>query len=73
MTSRGQRPNSPKNSGGAGDAFLAGLAYAWLHDWPLEKTLTFALAAADITLTADSASSPALSVPAIEAVIRRER
>ena len=53
------------NTGGAGDAFLAGLAYAWLEDWPLDESVTFALAAADITLSHPATVSPALSLAAI--------
>ena len=54
------------NAGGAGDAFLAGLAYAWIEDWPLNKTVQFALAAADITLSHPATSSPALSLTAVK-------
>jgi len=54
-----------KNAGGAGDAFLAGLAYTWLEDWPIEKSVKFALAAADITLSHAATSSPALSLAAV--------
>jgi len=54
------------NAGGAGDAFLAGLAYAWLEDWALAKSVQFALAAADITLSHSASSSPALSLPAVK-------
>ncbi len=53
------------NAGGAGDAFLAGLAYAWLEDYSLDDSVLFALAAADITLSHSATSSPALSLAAI--------
>ncbi len=59
-----------RNAGGAGDAFLAGLAYAWLEDWPLNKTLRFALAAADITLSHPATSSPALSLAAVNRAVK---
>jgi len=59
------RRHDVHNAGGAGDAFLAGLAYAWLESWPLDKTLRFALAAADITLSHPATSNPALSLTAI--------
>jgi len=55
-----------RNAGGAGDAFLAGLAYAWLEGWPLNKSVQFALAAADITLSHPATSSPALSLTAVK-------
>jgi pseudouridine kinase len=54
------------NAGGAGDAFLAGLAYAWLENWPLEKSVQFSLAAADITLSHPGTSSPALSLGRVQ-------
>jgi pseudouridine kinase len=57
------------NTGGAGDAFLAGLAYAWLEDWPLNESVSFALAAADITLTHPATVSPALSLAAINRTV----
>ena len=54
-----------ENAGGAGDAFLAGLAYAWLQDLDLDDSLQFALTAADITLSHAATSSPSLSLAAI--------
>ncbi len=61
------------NAGGAGDAFLAGLAYAWLENWPLSKTVQFALAAADITLSHPATSSPALSLAAVNRAMEKHR
>jgi pseudouridine kinase len=58
-----------RNAGGAGDAFLAGLAYAWLKGKDLEMTLRFALTAADLTLSNPATSSPALSLAAINKVL----
>jgi len=57
------------NAGGAGDAFLAGLAYTWLQGASLEDTMQFSLAAADITLSASTTSSPALSVAAVNQLL----
>jgi pseudouridine kinase len=54
------------NAGGAGDAFLAGLAYSWLAKWTLEKSLQFALVAAELTLAHDATSNPALSLVAVQ-------
>ncbi len=54
-----------QNAGGAGDAFLAGLAYAWLENFDLNDTLRFALTAADITLSHAATSSPSLSLAAV--------
>jgi pseudouridine kinase len=53
------------NTGGAGDAFLAALAYAWIEGWSLADTLPFALTAAELTITDAATSSPALSLKAI--------
>jgi len=61
------------NVGGAGDAFLAGLAYAWLENWPLEKSVQFSLAAADVTLSHPATSSPALSLAAINQAMEMRR
>ncbi|MDH3611998.1 MAG: PfkB family carbohydrate kinase [Gammaproteobacteria bacterium] len=61
------------NAGGAGDAFLAGLAFAWLEDRPLSESVRFALAAADITLSHAATSSPALSLTAINRVMETQR
>jgi len=61
------------NAGGAGDAFLAGLAYAWLEDWSLKESTQFALAAADITLSHKATSSPALSLAAVNQLMETQR
>ncbi|MDH3451973.1 MAG: carbohydrate kinase family protein [Gammaproteobacteria bacterium] len=61
------------NASGAGDAFLAGLAYAWLQNLSLPQTLRFALTAADITLANSSASSPALSLTAVTLAMEARR
>ena len=54
------------STSGAGDAFMAGLAYAWLNDWPPERTLRFASAAAEVTLAHVSAINPSLSAETVE-------
>ena len=59
-----------RSTTGAGDAFLAALVYARLQDWPLDGTLQFAGAAAEITIADRSPSSPALSLTAIERVLK---
>jgi pseudouridine kinase len=60
-----QKNRIVRNAGGAGDAFLAGLAYSWLENHDLENTLRVALTAAELTLSATATSSPALSLTAI--------
>lgn len=54
-----------QNTGGAGDAFLAGLAYAWLTDFNLDDSVRFAIAAADITLSYTATTNPDFSLAAI--------
>jgi pseudouridine kinase len=58
--------NGIRNAGGAGDAFLAGLAYAWLENWALQESVQFALAAADITLSHSGTSNPAMSLGLVQ-------
>lgn len=61
-----------RNAGGAGDAFLAGIAYAWLKDWSLMKSVRFAAAAAEVTLSDNATSSPALSLTAVNRLYRSQ-
>jgi pseudouridine kinase len=55
-----------QNAGGAGDAFLAGLVYAWLEEQTLQDSLQFALTTADITLSHKETNNPALSLVAVQ-------
>ncbi|MDJ0908797.1 MAG: PfkB family carbohydrate kinase [Woeseiaceae bacterium] len=55
-----------RNTGGAGDAFLAGVALAWIEDRPLKSAIRFALAAAELTVAEDSASSGRITRAAVE-------
>lgn len=57
------------STGGAGDAFLAGLAHAWLEHWSLSKSVQFALSAAQVTVADSASSSPALSLAAVNRVV----
>lgn len=57
-----QHGNEVRNAGGAGDAFLAGLAYCWLEQSNLEVSLEFALASAQLTLEHPGTNNPALSL-----------
>ena len=72
-----QKPLSKKrtvrNAGGAGDAFLAALAYAWLEEQPLQDAVEFALAAAAVTVSHPASSSPALSVAAVNQTLETQR
>ncbi len=55
-----------RNASGAGDAFLAALALAWLHQWPHDHTLQFALAAAALTIAHDDTINHELTLAAVE-------
>jgi pseudouridine kinase len=70
---RKDEPRSLENASGAGDAFLAGLAFAWLENWPLDRSLEFALCAAELTLAVPGACSPTLSFAAIESLMESDR
>ncbi len=61
-----QAGESSGNTGGAGDAFLAGLALAWIEAQPLQESVRFALAAAGLTLSDDATSSIRMSRSAVE-------
>ena len=50
------------NANGAGDAFVAGLSFAWLGGWSLERTLAFSLAAAGVALSHAATINPAMSL-----------
>ena len=58
--------NEIRNTGGAGDAFLAGLAYTWLENWKLRESVQFSLAVAGITLSHSGTSNPALSLGLVQ-------
>ncbi len=63
-------PGSPaRNTGGAGDAFLAGLALAWIEQQPLLESVRFALAAAELTVAEDATSSAGITRSAVEQAI----
>lgn len=53
---------------GAGDLFHAGFIYALLRDWPMQKRLDFACAAAALNCTAVGARGGIHSVPKIESL-----
>jgi pseudouridine kinase len=58
------------NAGGAGDAFVAGLAYAWLHKWALVKSVRFAMSAAASTLLHSATNNPAFCLANINAIYK---
>ena len=64
-----QGNRTSRNTSGAGDAFLAGLALAWIEGQALRASLRFALAAAELTISTDTTSSSRLSRAAVERAI----
>ena len=54
-----------ENASGAGDALVAGLAHAWLNEWPLQKSIQFALSAADIALAHPATINPNLTADTV--------
>jgi pseudouridine kinase len=67
------RERAVENAGGAGDAFLAGLVYAWLQCWPLGQSLEFALAIAELTLAHPSTCNPGVSLHAVGHILEARR
>lgn len=49
------------NANGAGDAFVAGLAYSWLQQWNSRESAQFAMAAAGIALSHVATINPNMS------------
>jgi len=62
----------PVNAGGAGDAFVAGLVRAWLHQWPLLKSVRFALSTAKLTLAHAATNNPDLSNAAVQQIYEQD-
>ncbi len=52
---------------GAGDALLSGLVYGYLQGLPLDLSVAWAMACAELTLSSTFANSPLLSVAAVKA------
>ena len=57
-----------ENASGAGDAFVAGIAYAWLKQWPLVKSTRFAVSAANVALSHRSTINPVMSTAAVNRI-----
>ena len=54
---------------GAGDALMAGLLHAYLHGVPLEQAVHFAVGCAAVTLMAEQANHPGLSVAKVQQLL----
>lgn len=58
---------APLDTTGAGDALKAGLIFGWINDWPLDRTLRWAVAAASLQCLRHG---PCESVPSSEEIER---
>lgn len=56
---------------GAGDALLGGLVYGHLHAMPLERSVPWAMACAELSLSSTLSNSPDLSVAAVRAHLKK--
>lgn len=56
------------NASGAGDAFVAGIAYAQLNDWVFSDAIKFAVAAATLAIKSGSTINPAMSLAAVNKI-----
>jgi pseudouridine kinase len=62
---RAAQPVRMVNATGAGDALLSGLVYGHLHAMPLDQSVRFAMACAELTLSSTFANAPALCEAAV--------
>ncbi len=58
------------NASGAGDSFMAAAAYGFLHDFSIEKTIDYALAAGIAAITSKATINPDISVEMLENIIK---
>lgn len=64
---RAAQPVQMASATGAGDALLSGLVYGYLQGMPLDPSVQFAMACAELTLSSTFANSPDLCVDAVRA------
>ncbi len=64
---RAVRPVQMASATGAGDALLSGLVYGYLHSMPMDLSVQYAMACAELTLSSTLANSSHLTVAAIQA------
>jgi pseudouridine kinase len=70
---RAVRPVQMASATGAGDALLSGLAYGYLQGLPLELSVAWAMACAELTLSSTFANSPLLSVAAVKTRLEEDK
>jgi pseudouridine kinase len=70
---RAAQPVSMASATGAGDALLSGLVYGHLQGMPLELSVPFAMACAELTLSSTFANAPELSVAAVNAHLKQQK
>jgi len=68
MEEASKTPPTVANASGAGDAFAAGIAYAWLQQWPLIKSVRFAICAATLALSHRSTINPGMSAATVNRI-----
>ncbi|ABC28256.1 Sugar kinase, ribokinase family [Hahella chejuensis KCTC 2396] len=62
-------PIQPVNANGAGDAFLAGLAYGWLAQWSTPRSVNFATAASAVAMSHQATINPNMSLAAVNRLL----
>jgi pseudouridine kinase len=70
---RSVRPVHMASATGAGDALLSGLVHGHLHAMPLDQSVRFAMACAELTFSSTFANSPDLSVAAVHAHLEEQQ
>jgi pseudouridine kinase len=69
---RAVRPVSMVSATGAGDALLSGLVYGYIHGLPLDSSVHWAMACAELTLSSTFANSPDLCEATVRAHIEQQ-
>ncbi len=63
-------PGNPVNATGAGDAFMAGLAYTWMEEYPTVDAIRFALGCSALTMIHEDTINPNISAQKIDQYIK---
>jgi pseudouridine kinase len=69
---RAVRPVPMVSATGAGDALLSGLVYGYIHGLPLDSSVHWAMACAELTLSSTFANSPDLCEATVRAHIEQQ-